>query len=355
MENSLQTRDATAAEGYTTYYTEAIGRNASDSGGAQFFMPDYENDDSGEESSDEDLARQYDLGNHLDSDRTTLAEKTSESADSLTTPATGADFSMSEANDTESYDQPVFINDARALVSTRQPRVQIRNVEKIAARTTAQNNGAFLSTQSQALSGVYDVDHENVESGDDIKGTRNANVSDEMVYMRDNVITDISNYAGNSTGTTDENGSRSQENRKNIRLAQGYVSSTEVNAGAAAVAAFETFGGNRATTGRNVPQPRIKEISQAILDEIERMRTNPDSNSVDITLDLADGDSLDMRLRWRGSDVRISFGSGSEEMRGEIENGWASLVLSAGNSGVMLDKPHFDADETTSTETSHYA
>jgi hypothetical protein len=90
--------------------------------------------------------------------------------------------------------------------------------------------------------------------------------------------------------------------------------------------------------------PRMHEVSKSVMEQMERMRTDPNGGSAGMQLELPDGSVLDMTLRWRGNHVRVRFGAGAAKMRSEIENGWASLTRGAGNAGMNLDIPTFDED-----------
>jgi hypothetical protein len=88
----------------------------------------------------------------------------------------------------------------------------------------------------------------------------------------------------------------------------------------------------------------MHDVSKAVMEQMERMRTDPNGGSAGMQIELADGTMLDMTLRWRGNHVRVRFGAGAEKMRSEIETGWASLTRGAGNSGMNLDIPTFEED-----------
>jgi hypothetical protein len=350
MENPLQTRSANAIAGYTTYYAEAIGRNTSDSGGTPFFLPDEEDDTPADENSEDSLAQQYDLEKHLDSDRTTFAEKPSECLIKEQLPA--EIIPSMPPSDADSATFPsIYINDARALASrATQPVLPRKIMEKIAAKNADYEQTNFVAQKAITGKSLYQPDNQTVTDDNMKQGTRRAYTTSDMVRLSDNLIVNNSLSTETTTLSADDSAyDRQQNDNRNSRRQSEYANSVENNAGAAAVAAFSTESLNGTTQGKTLKLPRMQEISQAILDEIERMRTDPDSNSVSLSLNLPGGDKLDMRLRWRGSDVRVTFSQDDESFRGEIENGWGSLVLAAGNSGVSLDIPHF---ETISTETS---
>jgi hypothetical protein len=102
--------------------------------------------------------------------------------------------------------------------------------------------------------------------------------------------------------------------------------------------------------------PSMQNVSTAILRQMETMRTSECRNSLRLNVELPEGGSVEISLRWRGSNVTARFGKGSEGLEDEIEDGWASLTRSARNEGLDLEPPHFekqaaegDAEETPNT------
>jgi hypothetical protein len=113
-------------------------------------------------------------------------------------------------------------------------------------------------------------------------------------------------------------------------------------AGAMSVA----FGDQPATVAGpgKLPTGPTQEISETLLAAMERMKREGDASAT-IPVALSDGSTLELRLRWKGGRVTASFGTGAEDFRGEIENGWGSLSRRAGSLGLTLEPPSFDGSD----------
>jgi hypothetical protein len=357
MENQLLSRNLGASDSYSSYFVEAIGGNASNSGGASFYLPDdKEENSSTDENPEKNLAQQYDLGKHLDGDRTIFSKNPEKISNPVEIEAPTDPFSRAD-DELTAGTSPFLVGDARALrPQAEMAQRGVSPAEKFSTRSEADDRTLRHAKVSFAERVLYSTDIKQVESFDDARGTSRALLDEVMVCARDNSIFGTLRSSDGATAFSQDadTGSRNDRRSSQEHQMRNFVDA-EINAGAAAVAAYEASSDNKTVPGKTPTLPRFKEISQAILDEIERMRTNPDRNSVDLTLDLSDGSTLGMKLRWRGGDMSVTFGDDADTMRGEIENGWASLVLNTGNSGVRLDAPRFGADETIFTETSHYA
>lgn len=115
-------------------------------------------------------------------------------------------------------------------------------------------------------------------------------------------------------------------------------------------------GADGAFASDKLETPRMEQISQTLMEQIERIRQNGTASNVRLSIDLPDGSSMDLQLRWRGKQITARFGSGTGDMRAEIENGWARLTLRAGNAGMRLEAPTFEeGDEPCSASANHYA
>lgn len=84
-------------------------------------------------------------------------------------------------------------------------------------------------------------------------------------------------------------------------------------------------------------------VSNAVLEQMEKMR-GENGKCANLSLDLPDGTTLEIELRWQGKHLTAKFGTGASRMRAEIENGWANLTRRAGVSGMRLEAPEFEQD-----------
>ena len=92
MDDPLLNRSSSVKASFTSYCTGSMGRYASNGGDIPFTLPD-DKDDSGSdgyETPNGSLAQHYDLGSHLDSDRTTASADTAKGAVESTVTASSA-------------------------------------------------------------------------------------------------------------------------------------------------------------------------------------------------------------------------------------------------------------------------
>jgi hypothetical protein len=170
---------------------------------------------------------------------------------------------------------------------------------------------------------VADTEHDMVSANNIVESIRTGPATGLVGTIR--VVRDAKNNTGG------ESAGKKREDRQNDDR-------NAMNAGA--LSAMDDTGTSTNPVGDKVETPCMKQVSDAILEQMERMSSEP-GNNIRLTLDMDDGSKLDLRLRWNGSRVKASFDGAKGALRDEIENGWASLSLNVGNSGMQLDPPAF--------------
>lgn len=344
---------ASASEGYGAYCASHIGGRSAGAS-TPFVLPNYdeEQDSSGGDSHPEgNLAEQYDLMRHLGSDRSTASE-----GNAGTRVANKPASSATAAKETP-QDAPT-LSSSRAIFAASAPShpgstpLAPQNAEKSAAARPipATDPGGTSVDAEDNLS--HFVDNKELANTFTINGTRIASPSTEMTRLSDTVeriqtssetglvgtISVIRKSGGTGTGQGDTRDKR--ENRQN-------EAADTINAGALSVM-DDTTGSSTNASGDAVKLPRMQQISDAIMEQMERMATDPGNNSVSLKLDMADGSKLNLRLRWKGNHVTATFGDSS--LREEIENGWADLSLKVGNAGMQLETPTFGENTSTAPD-----
>jgi hypothetical protein len=364
MDDQLLKGSSGLKASYGAYCADSVGRTASGSGDMPFTLPDDDEESSdkgGYEPPDGNLAQYYDLGRHLSGDRTTstasggtVEETKSASLTASAKPLDGAPsasdgFGMQAIGNPAQSANGAMTNDALAT-------------EKVAGyrpTTLANRTGTFVTT-SHAISYNTVNKHVTLNATDD--GTSSANHSFDMMRSYDNIRQTMAAMPIMGTGTSavaeavmsdSDSGNRRDRDRQNDRDRQEYTTSA-----AGALARGSDAQDRPTVLGTDTKAsalPKMQEISQAIMDQIERSRTDTKKNSMSLTVNLSDGSTLDMRLSWQGNNVKVSFGQDALDMRGDIENGWASLTQDAGNEGLRLEAPRFDSATAQITENSYYA
>jgi len=353
---------ASAAESYGAYCTGCIGGSSANSS-VPFVLPDYEeekNSGGGYNPPDGSLSDQYDLMRHLDSDRTTCGDAKN-AAKARTTAKTS---SATSADSAASLQEAPSLSSSRALFASNPCASQATGASNAATAAKNAETGYITGTQSRPAtdSGTNSISHSLdgrqfaytlspngttiADTGIDMKRTNDA-VERFQTGPETGLVGTISVMRGAKSETGGQDGG-SRNKRENPQDESGIVA----NAGALSV--MDESGTSTSLAGDAVEIPRMQQISNAILEQMERMTADSINNSVNLKLDMADGSKLALTLRWRGNHVKASFDSDSASLRGEIENGWASLSLNVGNSGMQLEPPAF-GENTTAGDTGYYA
>jgi hypothetical protein len=343
---------ANAAEGYGAYCASHIGGRSSGTS-TPFVLPDYDeeqNSGGGENHPEGNLAEQYDLMRHLGSDRSTSSEASS-AARSTNKPSPG----------TPTLETP---SDSPALSSSRAifgATASAHPVTTASATPGAEKNAGTRESPPQNPAGnrtaaadipFHSLDNKELANTFSLNGTHIAATATEMTRHTETVeriqtspesglagtIHVIRKGGGNLSGQDNP-----QEKRERRQNENGIVA----NAGALSVM-DDTTGSSTNASGEAVKLPRMQQISDAIMEQMERMASDPGNNSVSLKLDMADGSKLNLRLRWKGNHVTATFGEPS--LREEIENGWASLTLKVGNTGMQLEPPTFGENHSTALD-----
>jgi hypothetical protein len=333
-----------AAEGYGAYGASSFGASAAASS-MPFVLPTEErNEDSGGgQHSGDDLAKQYDLSRHLDGDRTTFSDTASGGA--ITGKAVTASAGGKTSDTTGAAADTPVLSSSRALGAATASTARAPNAtatENLAergyissARTLGTQGGgasknlhsigakqlAYPLTTNGTI--VADTERDMVSAKDIVENLRTGPATGLVGAIR--VVRDADNQTGG------ESAGKKREDRQNDDR-------NAMNAGA--LSATDDTGTSAAPVGDKVETPCMKQVSDAVLEQMERMSTEP-GNNIRLTLDMDDGSKLDLRLRWNGSRVKASFDGAKGAVRDEIENGWASLSLNVGNSGMQLEPPSF--------------
>lgn len=337
---------SSASDTYEAYCAGSLGR-ASASSSMPFVLPDSDEEDrqGGGDPQGENLADQYDLMRHLGRDRSVGGS--GEDSDAGTTSS-----AVSPAmDDTTSADTP-SLSSSRAFFS------QMTNVRSCAQPATSAAEKLSTSATPTATNGAKDTTqvpsgYTHLSTGERVaeytatNGTIAACTASDMPRTSDTTVTPLTGSESGLVGSIrvmESGASGSFANRRENEKRDERRNETDTTSNAGAVAVLDESG----TTTSNTPQgdevklPRMQQISEAILEEMERMSANTNNSSVSLKLDMADGSKLNLRLRWSGSRVKASFDSDTaRDLRGEIENGWGSLALTVGNSGIQLDPPRF--------------
>jgi hypothetical protein len=359
----LQRSSASSAKAsYGEYCTSSI---ASSLAGANtpFVLPeDYENDDGndGYTPPDGSLADYYDLSKHLDGDRTTLTDNEEDStANSVDDCDTTSPSALASSGNVET---PV-LSSSRAYFAPSQvaKAASTISVENLSDDTSTLNNSTGYESEADLSSLWHSIADKHLSNESSTDGTAFATLETDMMRRYDNSLikpaTETSAAGLVSTISTSEKSSshNSNNNDGNSRSRDPRDNASDLSALAGAMAVQNDDASTPFSTGGDdVKMPKMQEISKAILDEMERMKNDPQKNSVSISLNMADGTSVDLRLRWRGNHVKASFGQNASAMQSELENGWGSLSLRAGSMGMNLEAPTFDADENQLVRATDY-
>lgn len=361
MDDQLLQRSAAsqAASRYGAYCIGRMAASASTDASAAFTLPDNEDDNgsmsNGSDGGNESLASYYDLSHHLDSDRTTFlnsSERVVGEPETQTFDALRSEFTeqyMPQDSDSDST-CPALCNSralSSALCEESAQKDSDGEILSTGKEPFAKQMHADLASQMNEL--IHPVDNVDVESIVQQAGTNPASSAFDTMFSEQRTPTNAENLhavlRASMTEVTyaDSRESGDKDAEKDRKETQQARKLDLVSlAGAAAIEDATTSAAGTILTSDDVKLPQMKEISKAVLDQMERMRNDTQRNSVSMSIDLPDGNSIPLRLRWNGNHVRATFGNSSMTTRNEIENGWASLRMRAGNSGMMLEEPGFD-------------
>jgi hypothetical protein len=356
-----QSSSASAADSYGAYSASCLGGSSANSS-MPFVLPDDDeekkNSGGGYNPPDGNLAEQYDLSRHLDSDRTTFGDGSRETV--IKAPAkTSAAVASSASSLSSSQDAPalsssraVFASSAGNSLSAN--RANASSTEKVSETgyIKSAGNASCADASKDTVSHLFDS--KQLAYALTANGTAIADTNPEMTRTNNTVRIQTGTGTG-LVGTisvirSGDSGNATQDKRDNekrdARQNEDYITSS-----AGAMSVVDESGTSATPTGDAVQMPRMQQISEAILEQMERMSADTANSSVNLKLDMADGSKLGLRLRWKGNRVTASFDSDSTSLRGEISNGWASLALNVGNTGMQLEPPAF----TGNTNSGYYA
>jgi len=346
MDDDLIQRSSSASRNFSSYHCGSVSRGLN-AGTTTFLVP--EDGDDGRDAGDGALARYYDLARHLSEDfeagSGTGAEKgrngkvSADSPDSVTAQT---------ASTTDGITSSRLITGLPATL----PATAANAVENVAAATLPKAANRTVPTATASGNKLHAAATKELATISIFSGTAPANITADMPRQNDSTRSiPSSSGTGGLVGrirfTGCSNGQESSSGREDPR--RDERTST---AGALAIASADVAPGS--ASGQMRQTPSMQNVSQAILDEMERMRQDG-ASSVSLSIGMPDGSKLDIRLRWRGSHLKASFGGDAEACRSDIENGWANLSLRAGNHGMTLEPPSFEGGTPESVESSLYA
>jgi hypothetical protein len=311
-------------------------RGGSSDGSAPFLVPV-----GGEKNGSQDgaLARYYDLARHLSEDYQAggNAVKKDAAPKNATAKETPAVATRPPAAEGPASAPSTLFHSSRQLFST----IAKAGAENVAATgpvptPIGRENAAF-----PAGIVLHDAACKRVMEMPKSIGTIHALNGHDMTAKNDNapirILSTTSGLVGSIRFTggagNSSSGNKDSDPRRDERTS---------TAGAMSVA----FGDQPATVAGpgKLPAGPMQEISETLLAAMEHMKREGDASAT-LPVTLSDGSTLELRLRWKGGRVTASFGSGAEDFRGEIENGWGSLSRRAGSLGMTLEPPVFDGSD----------
>ena len=366
MDDQLLQRSSamSAKASYGEYCTSSIAGSLA-SANTPFVLPeDYENNDGNDEYTPPDgsLADYYDLSKHLDGDRTTLTDSEEDkTSNSVKDCATTSSTELTSSNNAET---PVLSSSRAYFAPSPTARTSSSfSVENLSAETSTSKDITTYENDADLSSLWHSIADKHLSNDSALDGTAFATLETDMMRRYDNSLIKPASEASaaglvSTISTSDKSsGHNSNGNYGNDRSKDPRDNASDLASLAGAMAVQNDEASTAASTGgEDVKMLQMQEISKAILDEMERMKNDPQKNSVSISLSMADGTMVDLRLRWRGNHVKATFGQSASAMQSELENGWGSLSLRAGNMGMNLEAPTFDADENQLvTATDYYA
>ncbi|MFA5257875.1 MAG: hypothetical protein WC360_06985, partial [Opitutales bacterium] len=300
------------------------------------------------------LSDKFDLGRHMLSDRTTGGSGRGPAVESAR-----AEPANESAEGQTRTDAPT-LSSSRALVG-QTAAAATGGGEKAAGTVPQASASAAGAGARTGVPTLHSFDGKELAARSSSQGTANASQEIGMMRLADNSLQAIVAFARGDNPSQagalhggiymQESSARNGQERQHQKREQ----SKEESFGITDCAAVKSDG-PKASASDRLETPRMEQISQTLMEQIERIRQDGRASSVRLSIDLPDGSSLDLHLRWRGKQITARFGSNASDMRAEIENGWASLTRRAGNAGMRLEAPTFEGgDEPSFTTANHYA
>jgi len=332
-----------------------IGRSAKNTS-TPFLMPDDNSSGSSGGGSysfgGQSLSEKYDLGRHMMTDRRTAQ------ASGKAQGGTKASQAAADTSTTPQEPTSPTLSNSRALISNQ---ASGGGGEKAAGNIASTTRTPKATGATKSVITLHSIEGKALDKQSNTNGTANASRETEMIYLADNARqADCAQARSDKQSEpvvlredihlVDADGGKEREKRQDQRgdSNKEYAdASLSLSASSNSVSEI-TPGSDRLQT------PRMEQVSREIMDQIERIRANRQSTSADLSIEMPDGTTLDMQLRWRGNHVTARFSAQASRMQAEIENGWASLTHRAGNAGMKLEAPVFD-DEPAFDTTRQYA
>ncbi|MBN1403021.1 MAG: hypothetical protein JW942_00960 [Opitutales bacterium] len=341
-QESIQNRlFSSSTSGLESSYTSLAGRSARNTS-TPFLMPDNNasGSKSGYGSNSYSLADNYDLGRHMMGDKSTAgASGTAKNNASQAQPAQNA---QSTNSGPASQAQPL-LSSSRAIgtSATASPIAEKTSpLPNNAANAGIASQGQRTNTSAQSI-GTSRLAQMLPDSG-----MANAISKFEMPFSAENARAAHSRSGSDEysapaflraeislcSNSGQDKGQNSHEKRKELIESIAMLETVRSNAQADAGRGSE-----------RLETPRMATVSNAVLEQMEKMR-GENGKCANLSLDLPDGTTLEIELRWQGKHLTAKFGTGASRMRAEIENGWANLTRRAGVSGMRLEAPEFEQD-----------
>ncbi len=297
------------------------------------------------------LAESHDLGRHMQSDRSTAGVDTARRVANQNSGCGEAQNARAaEARQASSLAQSGSAAGAGSASGPVSEKLSGSIVQNLSGRTSLAARASYVNTHTP--------DNASLNKSGSNNGTGTASSTTDMLYRQDSLTSTQPPKSGADTqnatilrGGIFYCGNQGQQQGQDRHKSREETLLEAIDTGASGAARS----GSSAEAAQQLQSARMEQVSSTIMEQLDKMR-NEGCRSIKLSIDLPEGGTLDLQLRWQGRHVSAKFGTGAGRMRAEIENGWASLTRRAGISGIRLEAPQFNEEgDTAQPDIGQYA